>query len=146
MGTGSNIMYKTSDTKTNILNMLNETNNKLNNVLFNNTDYRKFMQKISHRHGDIDRKRSFIYADKPYSNTGDNYSNDWAAQDDIDLLDVLDSTYIKYAVSEFEGSHFEKLALEKGLNKIVIGERRNIKNRRTEILITNYETERSLFD
>jgi hypothetical protein len=32
------------------------------------------------------------------------------------------------------------------LNIIDLGERRNINNRNTEILITNYETEKSLFD
>ena len=31
---------------------------------------------------------------------------------------------------------------ERGLNVIIIGERKNLKNRRTEILITNYEKQK----
>ena len=37
-------------------------------------------------------------------------------------------------------------AKQRNLNVIILGERRNLGNRRTEILITNYETEKSLFD
>ena len=123
---------------------INETSKLLFEVQFANLDFRKFFKSVSIEESEIDK--TFIYADKPYSNTVDNYSNDWSAQDDIDLLDVLDSTNIKYAVSEFEGSHFEKLALEKGLNKIIIGERQNLKNRRVEILLCNYQQENSLFN
>lgn len=123
---------------------INETSKLLFEVQFANLDFRKFFKSISIEESEIDK--TFIYADKPYSNTDDNYSTEWTIQDDIDLLNVLEETKIKYAVSEFEGSHFESLALEKGLNKIVIGERQNLKNRRVEILLTNYLNENTLFN
>ena len=144
-GAGSTLEFMASNHKLYFMSKLGETMKYIFDVQFNNKDFRLFVKEILYR-GDFEREKSFIYADKPYSNTGNNYSNDWSAQDDIDLLQVLDSTNIKYAVSEFEGSHFEKLALEKGLNKIVIGERQNLKNRRVEILLCNYQQENSLFN
>jgi len=132
--------------KNNLLDVVRNFFNNTAEVKFLNKDYKEFFNILNFPHGDNDKKISFIYADKPYSNTVDNYSYDWTAQDDIDLLDILDSTNIKYAVSEFEGSHFESLALEKGLKKIVIGERQNLKNRRVEILLINYNLENRLFN
>ena len=148
LGTGEQMRYTANNAKTDLYNLINDTNKFIFDVLFSNNDFRKFINNlcIDDAGKSIKRNETFFYADKPYSNTNDNYSNDWGAQDDIDLLDVLDSTGCKYSVSEFEGSHFEKLALEKGLNKIVIGERQNLKNRRVEILLCNYQQENSLFN
>lgn len=142
MGKGDILRYGSRNDKLNLYENLNDTFKFMHDVQFANFDFRVFLKSIEYR----DLENTFIYADKPYSETNDNYSNDWTAQDDIDLLQVLDSTNIKYAVSEFEGSHFEKLALEKGLNKIVIGERQNLKNRRVEILLCNYHCENKLFN
>jgi DNA adenine methylase len=142
MGTGEIIKYGNENPKYPMYNYLNDTFKLIHDVQFMNKDFRVFLNSIQIR----EPLETFIYADKPYSNTNDNYSNDWSAQDDIDLLQVLDSTSCKYSVSEFEGSHFEKLALEKGLKKIIIGERQNLKNRRVEILLCNYQQENSLFN
>ena len=49
-------------------------------------------------------------------------------------------------MSEFDNEFILNQAKKRGLNVIVIGERKNLKNRRTEILITNYEKQKSLFD
>ena len=43
------------------------------------------------------------------------------------------------AISEFDNPKI--LEMSKGLNVYQIGERKNLKNRRSEILITNYEIE-----
>jgi DNA adenine methylase len=50
-----------------------------------------------------------------------------------------------FAMSEFDNDFILNQAKERGLNVITIGERNNIKNRRTEILITNYELTLKLF-
>lgn len=146
-GHHSSIDVNPRNSKNRFYETIDETFNRLDNVKFTNYDFRKFIIPVSNRveSDGCHKKNSFIYADKPYSDTVDNYEYKWTIQDDIDLLNVLEETNIKYAVSEFEGSHFEKLALEKGLNKIVIGERQNLKNRRVEILLCNYENENSLF-
>jgi DNA adenine methylase len=150
-GAGTMVVYGASSSratsyKNDFYDKLNQCNRLLFDVQFTNHDFRKFFNSIMLDDRSDEREKSFIYADKPYSDTGNNYSNDWTAQDDIDLLEVLGSTNIKYAVSEFEGSHFEDLALKKGLNKIVIGERQNLKNRRVEILLRNYHCENRLFN
>ena len=145
LGSGEVLRYRLGNDKSNVYSYLNDTFYLIHDVQFANHDFREFLNTISFR-GVEEIENTFIYADKPYSDTVNNYSNDWSAQDDIDLLKVLDSTNCKYAVSEFEGSHFEKLALEKGLNKIIIGERQNLKNRRVEILLCNYQQENSLFN
>ena len=142
LGKGDCVKYGDNNVKSVFYERIDLCSKMIFDVQFYNGDFRKFFKIFDDRN----INQSFIYADKPYSNTCDNYSNDWSAQDDIDLLDVLDSTNIKYAVSEFEGSHFDKLALEKGLNKIVIGERQNLKNRRVEILLCNYHCENKLFN
>jgi len=51
-----------------------------------------------------------------------------------------------FAISEFNNDFVLSQAKERGLNVIYIGERKNLKNVRTEILITNYEnSQQSLF-
>ena len=144
MGTGEIIKYGNGNPKEIFFERIDSCSKMIYDVQFFNGDFRRFFTLIR----DCDLQNTFIYADKPYkTDRYDIYDNGlWTAQDDIDLLDVLDSTNIKYAVSEFEGSHFENLALEKGLNKIIIGERQNLKNRKVEILLCNYQIEGRLFN
>jgi len=78
--------------------------------------------------------------------TDDNYSHSFTQQDSIDLFNTLQNTGIKWAMSEFDNPFIIQQARERNLNVITIGERRNIKNIRTEILITNYRKNATLFD
>jgi hypothetical protein len=64
----------------------------------------------------------------------------------IEHMDILNLTGIKYAMSEFDHPFILEQAKERGLNVHIIGERQNLKNRRTEILVTNYKKLPSLFD
>ena len=72
--------------------------------------------------------------------TDDNYSNSFTEQDSQDLFDCLEKTGCKFAYSEFDHPFILQQAKERNLNVITIGERQNLKNRRTEILVTNYKT------
>ena len=110
-------------------------------IKFSNSDFRKFLKSISHR--DLDN--TFIYNDPPYLGTGDNYSNSFTEQDSIDLFDCLQATGCKFAISEFDNEFILNQAKERDLNVHIIGERKNLKNRRTEILITNYKINPTLF-
>jgi DNA adenine methylase len=49
-------------------------------------------------------------------------------------------------MSEFDHPFILEQAKQRNLNVITIGERQNLKNRRTEILITNYQKNKNLFD
>ncbi len=84
-----------------------------------------------------DKQNSFIYCDPPYLGTTDNYSNSFTEDDSIRLFNCLQNAGCKFAISEFDNDFVLNQAKERGLNVVYIGERKNIGNRRTEILITN---------
>jgi DNA adenine methylase len=124
----------------------------LKNVKFQNYEFKKFFSNLSFI--DIDygkpsheRENILIYNDGPYLDTVNTYkdSNIWTEQDVINLLDANESAGCKFAYSEFNHPFILNQAQERSLNVITIGERENLKNRRTEILITNYENHPTLF-
>jgi len=119
----------------------------LKEVQLNNCDFRSFfLNSISFRH-DYQRDNSFAYLDPPYLATANNYSQSFKEQDCIDLFDCVQKIGVKFAYSEFDNPFILQQAKERNLNVIHIGERQNLKNRRTEILVTNYKnTQLSLFD
>jgi DNA adenine methylase len=125
----------------------------LENTKFTNYDFKKFFKSISFTDIDFgkpsrERDMTFIYADPPYLNTVDTYSDSltWTEKDCTDLLDCLTEKKCKFAMSEFDNEFVLSEAKKRNLNIIVIGERHNLKNKRTEILITNYEKQKGLFD
>jgi DNA adenine methylase len=123
-----------------------ETNKMIYEVQFANMDFRKFLKSVS-----IESKeliKTFIYCDSPYLNTVDTYSDSdtWIERDTEDLFNTLEETKCKFAMSEFDHPFILEQAKQRNLNVIIIGERQNLKNRRTEILVTNYSnSQQSLF-
>ena len=105
---------------------------------FSSKDFKDFLNSII----PIKNKPNdcFIYNDPPYQNTGDNYSHSFTKQDLIDLIEVNIETGCKFAISEFDNPVVLELADKYNLEVITIGERQNLKNRRTEILIVNYQS------
>jgi DNA adenine methylase len=146
MGTGTALIFTSADSKGQLMKMLDETNKMIFGVQFDNDDFRRFLKKPNFTKGDNFRNESFIYADPPYLGTTDNYNNSFTEQDSIDLFDTLQATGCKFAMSEFNHPFILQQAKERGLNVHIIGERRNLKNRRTEILVTNYKNNPTLFD
>jgi DNA adenine methylase len=128
--------------------LLELTSEKIIGTQFSNYDFRKFLNSIRFiKDGRNDEAKTFIYCDPPYLNTSDNYSDSFTEEDSNDLFDCLDSMNCKYAMSEFDNDFIIKQVKERGLNIIYIGERNNLKNKRTEILVTNYENnQKSLFE
>ena len=146
LGTGSQLRYTTQDDKDNIYKSFDKVFDVIYDVTFSNLDFRKFISSISYRHGQKDIDRAFFYCDPPYLSTNDNYSDSFIEKDSIDLLDSLEETGCKFAMSEFDHPFILEQAKQRNLNLIIIGERQNLKNRRTEILVTNYSnSQQSLF-
>lgn len=153
-GTGSAIRHQVSsgaggvkDFKDGFNSQIENTFKFLHDCNFTNFDFRKFILKLGFQNdGRNDQNKSFIYCDPPYLGTKDNYSNSFKESDSIDLFDCLQASGCKFAMSEFDNEFILNQAKERGLNVIIIGERKNLKNRRTEILITNYKKNKSLFD
>lgn len=122
---------------------LQQTNNLLFEVQFANMDFRKFLKSVSIE--DDERDKTFIYCDPPYIDQTHTYEAGFTEQDTRDLFELLVKSGIKFAISEFDNDFVLGLADNHRLNVEVIGERQNMKNRRTEILVTNYKQHRFLF-
>ena len=138
MGSGEGMRFTTASSKDILFKNIDETFKLINDVQFNNVDFRKFLNSYQLR-GENDNKNTLIYADAPYLDTNDNYSNSFTEDDSLDLFNTLEETKCKFAMSEFDHPFILEQAEKRGLNVIIIGERQNLKNRRTEILVTNYE-------
>ena len=118
------------------------------NIRFFNEDCIQFIDSIGLR--GLERPKEdanmFIYCDPPYLGTSNNYENGFTEEQSNNLFDSLIKKNIKFAMSEFDNEFILDQAKERGLNVIIIGERQNLKNRRTEILVTNYSNnQQSLF-
>lgn len=152
LGKGDCIVYKASSNEKDILySNIEMVKKMLNNVKFNNIDFANFLLKISFPKLDFgkpskQKEQAFIYCDPPYLQTTDNYSNSFTEEDAERLFNSLEKTGCKFAYSEFDHPFIIEQANQRGLNVIEIGERQNLKNRRTEILVTNYSnTQQKLF-
>lgn len=145
-GTGCNLRSNVLENpKKEVLIYLKQTIEYMQDVKFLNEDFRNFLSMLSFRPNSNEIKNSFIYCDPPYIETTDNYSNSFNKQDSIDLFDALESTKCKWAMSEFDNEFIIQEANKRELNINIIGERHNLKNKRTEILITNYQNAPTLF-
>lgn len=109
----------------------------LGDTKFANMDFRKFLGGIVLRSlGSV--SSAFIYNDPPYLGTENNYQSGFTERDSRDLIEANIKTGCRFAMSEFDNPVILALAEEYGLNVVTIGERKNMKNRRVEILLTNY--------
>lgn len=150
LGNGSGTLYFGAGgkytTKDNFFKDIKKCFDKIYDIQLNNIDFREFLKNISfHKDGRDTEAKTLIYADPPYLGTNDNYSHSFTEQDSIDLFDCLQERACNFAMSEFDNEFILTQANTRKLNVIYIGERQNLKNRRTEILITNYENAPTLF-
>ena len=127
--------------------------NCIDDITICNLDFRKFYKNISYESMYVKNNFTVLsYSDPPYLGTSDNYSHSFKEQDLIDLFDINCALAGKYpskyyfAISEFNNPFILEQAKQRNLNVIEIGERRNLGNRKMEILVCNYETELGLFD
>jgi len=145
MGKGTNIQFGIGNTKDFFYFIIDKTYKMINDVKFGNYDCIKFINQLAIGKNDINPTKAFIYCDPPYLNTSNNYSNSFTKQDSIDLFNCLKKTGCKWAMSEFDNEFILNQAKERNLNITIIGDRSNLKNRRKEILVTNYVKNKTLF-
>lgn len=128
-----------------LIDSIEPTFDYLFNVIFTNSDFRDFFRLLSIK----DPQKTFVYSDSPYIDTLNNYgeltSIKWDEEDCFDLFNQLENCGYKFAMSEFDSPFVIEEARRRGLNIFYIGERMNLINRRTEILITNYINHPTLF-
>ena len=147
LGTGEMMKIGIENNKQTLLKNLKEFlgSDYIKNTTFTSQDFRKFFDVVSFRH-ESDKQRSFLYSDPPYFKTENMYGEDfeeikWKEQDVLDLFEANIKSDVKFAISEFNHPFILETAKKHNLNIIEIGERHNLGNRKTEILITNYECE-----
>ena len=141
LGTGQNMRFTGTKNEypENFEYNLELTQKHLFGVQFANSDFRKFIKDISFQtNGRNDEAKTLIYADPPYLGTNDNYSHSFTEQDSSELFDTLCGSKCMFAMSEFNQPFILNEAEKRNLKTHYITERKNMKNRRIEILITNY--------
>lgn len=138
MGKGETLRLGYGGNKPDISIAIDQIVERFVNTKFTNFDFRVILKKIALR-GDREKARAFIYCDPPYLGTDNNYSDGFKIQDSADLFSMLQDSGIKWAMSEFDHPFIIETANKQNLNIIEIGERKNLGNRRTEYLITNYQ-------
>lgn len=145
-GKQDTITYRAGNDKQILLQNIDKTFDCIYGCQFMNFDFRKAIRVATSQLSE--NEDIFLYCDPPYISTVDTYSdsNSFTEKDSIDLFDCLQETRCKFAMSEFDNPFILQQAKERNLNVITIGERQNLKNRRTEILVTNYKNHPSLFD
>tara|TARA_R110000824_G_scaffold395070_6_gene595410 strand:+ start:11106 stop:11879 length:774 start_codon:yes stop_codon:yes gene_type:complete len=141
MGKPDSIHFIDRPNKKRFFNVINECFNFLNkkDIKFNNKNFDVFLNSIIPIKDKSKRKNIFIYSDPPYLQTDDNYENSFTKADSLELFEALEKTGCKWAMSEFNNPFILEQAKQRGLNVHFLGSRQNLKNRRTEILVTNYE-------
>lgn len=140
MGKGDTLRLSLDNVKKSLLNNIERTLVELQNVKILNTDFRNVLSKISFSEGVNDKDNCFIYMDPIYFETQHYYKvPNWTFNDTLDCLDIMIECGIKCAMSEFDHPKVIEAAQDRGLNIIFFKERKNLKNRRVEILITNYK-------
>jgi DNA adenine methylase len=138
---GNTMCYGTENAKYQLISYLNKTQKMIQSVQFANRDFREFFKQLRERNNKI----SFIYCDPPYLLTDNCYDSNFKENDVIDLLDILINMKVRFAYSEFDTPFILEQAKTRGLQVELIQARVNLKNRRTEILITNYKNDVKLF-
>lgn len=137
MGKPETLRFGFGGNKADLFEKVELTNAMFFDVKFMNCDFREVFRKISIK-TDNERKRAFVYSDPPYLGTDNNYSQGFNKADCDDHFEVLQSSKVKWAMSEFDHPYILEKAVENKLHVFEIGERQALKGRRMEILICNY--------
>jgi DNA adenine methylase len=144
LGKSDTLKFGVENSKKLLLSNLTKTFNVIQDCQFMNCDFREVLNKISLK-DEIDKQKTFLYCDPPYTQTNDIYSNSFTLQDTRDLFEICVNSGLRFAISEFQNNYVLELAKEFNLRVIPIKERQTLKKRNTEILIINYEIHNTLF-
>lgn len=140
MGKGDTIRFGIDNTKKELLNNVETTFSMLENTQIMNRDFREVLPAISFSETVTSKSKSFVYMDPVYLDTEHYYRvPKWRLSDSCDCLDIMVNSGIRCAMSEFDHPDIIREAKKRGLFIEHLKTRRNIKNYRVEILITNYQ-------
>lgn len=147
LGKGDTLRVGLDNSKQSILKNINNTFLQLQDCKILNRDFRDVLPCISFSKGLNDKDNCFVFLDPVYLDTEFNYRvPKWTKDDSLDCLKLMSTCGIKSAMCEFNHPFIIEEAKKLNLNIITIGERSNIKNRKVEILITNYTVSQTTLD
>ena len=110
-------------------------NNNTTSISFANKNSINFLNSINKR---TLKTNTFIYCDPPYLKTrGYRNSPKWTQDDLNKLINKLLELKVKFAISEFEKNTLD-ISEKYNLNRHIIKEQRNLNDRQTEVILTNY--------
>lgn len=115
-------------------------------TVFFSRGYKEFLNALTNR--TYAENRAFIYCDPPYVGTRrDAYkdSEDFTKEDFFDLIETCISKKCKFMVSEFLSPHVEEASERYNLKLTIIRKQYNLSKESTEIILTNYDTKKTLF-
>lgn len=139
LGKPQTLRLNSKNAKRSLQDRIMATRDALYDVEFTSCDFRAMLGRIplSPREQEL----AYVYADPPYLGTANNYGDAarWKEQDTRDLVATLVASGLRFGMSEFDHPVVVQLALEHGLHVVSLGERKNLNNRRTELLITNVD-------
>lgn len=146
-GKGHTLRLELANSKQRILDSIDEVFEYLSFAQITNNDFRDVIPKIQFKDRVCRKKNAFVYMDPVYLGTTYTYKCPrWTEDDTADCMELMKTCGIKSAMSEFDHPRVVAMAKERKLQIIPVKERRNIKKRSTEILITNYQPNHTLFD
>lgn len=146
LGKGDTLRFGLENVKKNIIKNIEPTFLYLQNATLMNDDFRNVIKKINFNDKVLPKSKSFIYLDPIYFKTLHNYKvPNWTIKDTEDCFKIMANSGVKAAMSEFDSKEILELATKYNFEVIFLKQRRNIKNRRNEILIVNYRVQLDLF-
>jgi len=143
LGKHHTLNYKLENSRFQLIKGINAIYEHLvsDNIKWHNTTFDTFLNSLAIR-DKAELEKSFVYADPPYLFTTNNYNTPkWTAQNLEMLIEKCVAFGCNFAISEFDTPEVIALANKHNLQITTIGDRRNLNNRRTEILLTNYKPE-----
>lgn len=135
LGNADTMRFGKHNAKLLLLEKLEAVFGKLAFVQFMACDFRAVFSKIDAR--SLYAPDTFVYCDPPYLDTDANYAG-FTRRDTEELLALLVTSKLAFALSEFAHPYVLALADFYKLQIIHLGECQTLKNRADEILIVNY--------
>ncbi|MCH2197135.1 MAG: DNA adenine methylase [Kordia sp.] len=141
LGKGDTLRLGIDNSKRNLLARIDPVFEMLQNSQITNCDFREVLPKISFHKDVTPKEKCFVYLDPVYLDTEYYYKvPKWSENDTEDCFKIMKDCGIKCAMSEFDHEAVLDFASDYEMKVIYLKDRRNIKNTKTEILITNYES------
>lgn len=140
LGKGDTLRLGIDNTKKILLKNIDPTFKMLQNAKITSNDFREVLSKISFSEKVTSKDDTHLLLDPVYYDT-EHYYNvpKWTKNETLDCFDIMQNSGITATMCEFNHPFIINEAKKRDLNIIYLKERQNIKNRKIEILITNYD-------